>query len=93
VELDERMTICENEMKSLTDSLTRCEHLVESMVQEQKEYAKKYTGFLDMLIEEKMESKRLRARVLDSAATGTAWAGITFLAMACWYFIKQEIKK
>jgi len=93
VEIEERMAICENEMKLLTDNMSRCEHLVESMLEEQKAYSKKYSSFLDMLIEDKMESKRLRDRAFDSAASGMAWAGITFLAMAVWYFIKEQIKK
>jgi len=93
VDLEERMQICENELKTLSDSMTRCERLVESMCEEQKEYAKKYTGFLDMLIEEKMESKHLRDRAMDSAASGLAWSGITFLGLAVWYFIKEQIKK
>ena len=93
MELEERLIICEKEMQTLSENITRCERLVEAMVDEQKEYAKKYTAFLDMLIEEKKESKRLRDRALDSAASGTAWAGITFVGLAIWYYIKEQIRK
>jgi len=93
VDLEERMAICENESKELAESMARCEKLVEQMCEEQKEYAKKYIGFLDMLIEEKMESKRLRDRALDAATSTLVGSSIMFLGLASWYFIKEQIKK